>query len=185
MGRPRDRAPEGYLTVREAADLLGITQPAVRQRIKRGTLPTRPGDAAHHYIPREAIEQEIQLAMAETTDEVAVRSNRNTELVLEALAELNAAVCAQREEVTAGLDKITERFEKLQTNQEEIKAGLGQALQIMREQAEREQVYQDRMMALFERVTKMLDREAERQDQRERCGRPKRRSLWRRLFGGG
>ena len=59
-GRRREEAPEGYATVREAAELLGVTRQAIRQRIDRGTLPTMTqategGGEQRYYVPWEAL----------------------------------------------------------------------------------------------------------------------------------
>ncbi len=54
--------------VREAAEILGVTEQAVRQRIGRDTLPTMPdavtegGDEPRYYIPREAVEKAVEEA---------------------------------------------------------------------------------------------------------------------------
>lgn len=50
---------QGYLTVREAAEQLGISEKTVRRRIKNGSLPAelKQGDYGQQYfIPADAIE---------------------------------------------------------------------------------------------------------------------------------
>lgn len=65
-GRPKDQAPEGHVTVREAAERLGVTQAAIRQRVKRGTLRTlitttsTRGKELRYYIPIEALEEALK-----------------------------------------------------------------------------------------------------------------------------
>ena len=58
--RPQTRAPEGYVTIREASEILGITDQAVRNRIERGTLPTKevPSQSSVRriYLPRNVVE---------------------------------------------------------------------------------------------------------------------------------
>src|SRR5215218_983221 len=62
MGRPRETAPIGYVTVSEAAALLGVTVQAIYNRIKAGTIPyekslKRNGQSCY-YLSQEWIEQE-------------------------------------------------------------------------------------------------------------------------------
>jgi hypothetical protein len=62
MGRPRDQAPKGRVTVREAAQILGVSESAVGGRIERGTLsakevPLQSGER-RYYLPRDVIEEE-------------------------------------------------------------------------------------------------------------------------------
>jgi hypothetical protein len=40
-GRPKLQAPKGRVTVREAAQILGVSESAVGGRIERGTLPAK------------------------------------------------------------------------------------------------------------------------------------------------
>jgi hypothetical protein len=72
-------------------------------------------------------------------------------------------------------EHISRRLDNVLANQEALREGLEVAVRIMREAADREKVYQDKVIS-------MIDREAERQAEREREGLPERRSLWRRFF---
>lgn len=60
-GRPKEQAPKGRVTVREAAQILGVSESAVRGRIERGTLPAKEvplqSGRRRHYVPREVIEE--------------------------------------------------------------------------------------------------------------------------------
>jgi hypothetical protein len=63
-GRPKDQAPPGHLTVREAAQMLEITASAVRQRIENGSLaahtkPTRRKEP-RYYIPKKNVVEAIE-----------------------------------------------------------------------------------------------------------------------------
>lgn len=182
---PHDKAPDGFLTVREAAEALGTSQAAIRQRIKRGTLPTREGDVTpgletRHYIPREAVERQLEVATKHDTDDVSLNVNAAIERVLARFEEAIVEAREQREAIERAIRDqdihLSGRLYRLQTNQEEINRQVSEAIEVLREQADRERVYQERMI-------QMLDREAERQEERERKGLPERRSLWRRWFG--
>jgi hypothetical protein len=58
-GRPKDQAPRGHHTVGEAAQILGITPAAVRQRIENGSLTARTKttkrNEPRYYIPKENV----------------------------------------------------------------------------------------------------------------------------------
>lgn len=63
-GRPRNRAPDGFATVREAAKILGVSEQAIRARLDRGTLTQRvdpmPNGEVRRYVPREAIDDALR-----------------------------------------------------------------------------------------------------------------------------
>ncbi|HJQ29278.1 MAG TPA: helix-turn-helix domain-containing protein [Rubrobacter sp.] len=64
MGRISEQAPKGHITVREASEILGVSDQAIRNRIERGTLVTKevplPGGGRRHYLPRSVIEAEAE-----------------------------------------------------------------------------------------------------------------------------
>jgi predicted transcriptional regulator len=84
-GRPKDQAPPGHLTVREAARMLEITPSAVRQRIANGSLAVRPTTTKRkerrYYIPRAAVVEALEkdreahrkAAQGGSVDELAAR----------------------------------------------------------------------------------------------------------------
>ena len=63
-GRPREKAPAGYFTIREVADLLGVRHQAIRNRMETGTVPfeksLKPNGRPSYYIKKEVIEQEMK-----------------------------------------------------------------------------------------------------------------------------
>ena len=89
-GRPKDRAPEGFLTVREAAELLGISGTAVRNRLERGTLPKNEivleSGETRVYVPEDAVRRlAVQVpapATSEHTDEIMLHEDALTKRVL-------------------------------------------------------------------------------------------------------
>jgi hypothetical protein len=96
-GRPKDKAPKGYVTIRKAAEILRVTPQAIRSRKERGTLPFKeslqPNGETRYYIQREAVEQ--------------ARERRNK--------------ASQRSpEDRAVLDQIHERLDELQQTMGEI-----------------------------------------------------------------
>jgi predicted transcriptional regulator len=173
-GRRPDHAPEGFYTVSEAARLLGITPAAVRGRIDRGTLPTKEGEhlteglETRHYIPKSVVDKEVA--------EKNLPANRGqiderTSAVVSKLDTMTTAAKRERAAILAAIETQDEhtagRLDRVLANQEAMREGLEAAIEVMRQAAYREKVYQDKVIS-------MIDREAERQE---------RRSLWRRLFG--
>jgi excisionase family DNA binding protein len=78
-GRPIDHAPQGRVTVREAAQILGVSESAVRGRIERGTLPAKEvplsSGERRYYLPRSMVEEEAVKLLdqeADTPDEAHI-----------------------------------------------------------------------------------------------------------------
>jgi predicted transcriptional regulator len=180
-GRRKDHAPEGFYTVSEAAELLSLTPSAIRQRIQRGTLETRADDVTdalepRHYIPKAVIDREVR--------EKNLPANRGhvddrTQAILSLLQALGDRAQTQRDAIEQAVkeqdEHISSRLDKLQANQEAMREGLTEAIKVLREAAEMEKRYQERMM-------EMLDREAERQESLRQSGQVERRSWIRRMF---
>jgi hypothetical protein len=138
-GRPKDQAPAGHVTVREAAEMYGVTEQAVRQRIKRGTLPiftattTTPGKELRHYIPREAVEEELK--------------NRELQLPTEDQRGGLEAFATRLDAFAARLDAISERQERTEGKVAELvdklarqdRIGVAQEESALRERLETEQ----------------------------------------------
>ena len=181
-GRPPDHAPEGFYTVTEASKLLGITPAAVRGRIERGTLPTKEdhhlteGLETRHYIPKEPVDKEVA---EKNLPANRAQVDERTSAVVDKLDTMTLAARAERAAILRAVENqdehISGRLDNVLANQEGLRKGLEEAIRVMREAADREKVYQDKVIS-------MIDREAERQAERE--GLPERRSIWRRLFGG-
>lgn len=128
-GRPKDQAPPGHLTVREAAQMLGITASAVRQRIENGSLTARitttkrkTRNERRYYIPKEnvvdALERDRELrlptGLAERLDAMSARVvniDRNIERIA-----LNTLANSERQEQLGVLQQ------ELSALQEQLKA---------------------------------------------------------------
>lgn len=65
-GRQPEFAPDGYMTPREVGARLGITASAVRERIRRGTMPVggkdivSQGGEGRYYVPASWVEEELK-----------------------------------------------------------------------------------------------------------------------------
>ena len=62
MGRPRDVGGPGFVTITEAAEALGVTYQAIRNRMTAGTIPYEQhveGGRPSYRIPREWLEREV------------------------------------------------------------------------------------------------------------------------------
>jgi Helix-turn-helix domain len=153
MGRPRDEAPAGHLTVREAAELLGVSDTAVRGRIKRGTLSTMPdlvtegGGEPRYYIPRHEVERALSergaVARREDTGEVMLNSERLAERLegkLEEIREQRERHHAEEMEAAGKiLGALGEHARRREADRE-----------LFREQAETEKEYQERALRAME-----------------------------------
>lgn len=100
MARPKDHAPPGYTTVREAAQILGVSEQAIRARMGRGTLPERvehlESGETRRYVLREALN--------------GVKGNGNGPATKDDAAEISLANAIHAEEIVRGLtDEMNRR----------------------------------------------------------------------------
>lgn len=175
-GRPRDSAPEGFRTVREAAGMLGISETAVYSRIRRGTLPTREGKdvsgslEVRHYIPEAAIQQALEEKNLPATKH---HTDLSAEFIMEQLQAAVELGSQERKAIHEAIqhqeENVTARLDKIQHNQERVLENLEEAITVLVNAAKLEKEWQVRTM-------EMMEREAERQEKRSR-------GFWRRLFG--
>jgi hypothetical protein len=163
VGRPRDQAPEGYLTIREAAEILEITDQAIRNRIKRGTLPSREvvhgENETRRYIPKESIQRALQektlpATRSDTDEMVHLMESLAQRMLAQIVGEvvenrdtLRDAILSQEKKVTGAIDnqrrQVTERLDLLVED-------MHRAIEIMQQAAQREKELQERMLKLFE-----------------------------------
>src|SRR5215217_8569170 len=104
-GRPPERSGGEYLTPREAAGILGVTEATVRNMIRRGELDgrqwhTNPGEPRY-----QATTESVERKAVESKRPPVVRDiDRRTEQVLETLSEnfkwIGAEVAQNREMIT-------------------------------------------------------------------------------------
>lgn len=117
---------QGYLTIKEAAERLGVSDRTVRRRIKDGSLPAKlkMGQYGQQYfIPVNAIDTAQTI-----TDVVEVKRVHDAQAlslaIVQALEEQNKAftdeleamkkeVAASRQEITALREELKQRDEKL------------------------------------------------------------------------
>jgi excisionase family DNA binding protein len=107
---------QGYLTVREAAEQLGISEKTVRRRIKNGSLPAelKQGDYGQQYfIPADAIETAQAI-----TDVVEVKRVYDVQAlsmaVVQALDERNKTLESELATIREELAATREALQKLQ-----------------------------------------------------------------------
>src|SRR5215213_11763221 len=67
------------VTMREAADLLGVSKEAIRKRVVRGTLPSEMGEDGRRYVYVEA-GRDLAAAEAPTHDHVVLMAEMVGEL---------------------------------------------------------------------------------------------------------
>jgi DNA-binding transcriptional MerR regulator len=208
-GRPKESAPEGYVTIPEAAEKLGITTSAVRGRIERGTLkaeePIVEGHGVRQYIPERELEKALRLKKQRddgVTQEDLVELDRTQAIhvrdVLDALGGWAETIRAEVERQHTQLVPLSEeglenqrrllgQIEAVLNNQEEIFRFVREATAKMQEAARREEEFQRQNIELNERIAATFERMAAEADkmreEREAMGEREQRSIWRRLFG--
>lgn len=107
---------QGYLTVREAAEQLGISEKTVRRRIKNGSLPAelKQGDYGQQYFIRA---DAIETAQA-ITDVVEVKRVHDVQAlsmaVVQALDERNKTLESELATIREELAATREALQKLQ-----------------------------------------------------------------------
>jgi DNA-binding XRE family transcriptional regulator len=124
-GRPRDKAPPGYVTVRQAADYFGVSEQAIRNRIRDGALPAKEARREgtrerRYYVPESAL-------VDGTTAEEAPMSAREATLAAkdETIAELRQRVTSLEHHLetlenllAAALDRSVEQPAPLDENED-------------------------------------------------------------------
>jgi len=204
-GRPPERSGGEYLTPREAAGILGVTEATVRNMIRRGELDgrqwhTNPGEPRY-----QATTESVERKAVESKRPPVVRDiDRRTEQVLETLSEnfkwIGAEVAQNREMITGAVvgqeKELKKRLDTLNEGLDKALVGMDEMRQLAAEQAEREHEYQRESLDIqrenakaqretAEGLARALDlvghvewkeREAEHQDEH--------RSFWRRLIEG-
>lgn len=142
-------ASQGYAGTPEAARLLGVTQQTIRNRIRAGTLIGKvvqyPDGERRYYVERQSLDLELsrrgQVAryenVAEYSQTLADHFTRQARMLLDILE-------AQGEE-------DSRRMQDMEENLKDIVAKLNEAVDILRESAEREKRFQEDVLDLLGR----------------------------------
>jgi DNA-binding transcriptional MerR regulator len=148
------RAPQGYVGTPEAARLLGVTQQTIRNRIRAGTLKGKevryPEGERRYYVEHPALDLELsrrgQVAryenIAEYSQTLADHFTRQAKLLRDTMEAQNA--------------EYSRRLEDMEHNQREIAARLNEAVDILRESADREKRFQEDVLDLLARRLNLL-----------------------------
>lgn len=209
-GRPREEAPEGYVTMREASELLGIPYTTLRYRVLKRRIEaheeTTPGGEPRYYIHENVIRREL-----ERTTEVATTADlEEVEISLEGEVETNRQVIehAVNQLVTAitGISQTLEaqsehfeplvkeilsrlnRLERIEHANAEVRSNSADLLELQKEliRLQRDKAESDR--AHQQMIAEQMRREEEhRQRVEERlaameASQPQSRAWWRRWF---
>lgn len=176
MARPQDIAPKGYVTVREAAQVLGISEQAIRARMDRKTLPenvvVQNNGESRRYIPREALDEalrrthelatrddtaELTLADAmlvkDATEELINEIRRHEAALNRGMKEAGNALAA---ELVANLDAIANRLERNSAERREIIDLVRQMAEYDKRRQERSREYRFIAYALLVGVAVMV-----------------------------
>ena len=148
------KAPQGYVGTPEAARLLGVTQQTIRNRIRAGTLQGKevqyPDGERRYYVEQPSLDLEIsrrgQVAryenVAEYSQTLADHFTRQATMLRDAINSRNA--------------EYSRRLEDMANNQKEMSAKLNEAVDILRESADREKRFQKDLLDLFARYTQQV-----------------------------
>jgi hypothetical protein len=143
------KAPQGYVGTPEAARLLDVTQQTIRNRIRAGTLKGKeaqyPDGERRYYVERPSLDLELsrrgQVAryenIADYSQTLADHFTRQTEMLRDVMESQNA--------------EYSRRLEEMEHNQRDIAATLNEAVDILRETAEREKRFQQDVLDLLVR----------------------------------
>jgi len=145
------KAPQGYVGTPEAARLLGVTQQTIRNRIRAGTLEGQevqyPDGERRYYVERPSLDLELsrrgQVAryenIADYSQTLADHFSRQTEMLKETMISQSAV--------------YSRRLEDMEQNQKVIAAKLNEAVDVLRQSAEREKRFQEDVLDLLARFT--------------------------------
>jgi DNA-binding transcriptional MerR regulator len=148
------KAPQGYVGTPEAARLLSVTQQTIRNRIRAETLQGKevqyPDGDHRYYVERTSLDLELsrrgQVAryenIADYSQTLADHFTRQAEMLRDAMQVQNA--------------EYSQRLEDIENNQKEIAAKLNEAVDILRESADREKRFQEDILDLFARFTQQV-----------------------------
>jgi predicted transcriptional regulator len=148
------KAPQGYVGTPEAARLLGVTQQTIRNRIRaeilKGKEAQYPDGERRYYVERPSLDLELsrrgQVAryekIAEYSQTLADHFTRQTEMLRDAMMSHNA--------------EYSRRLEDMEHNQKVIAARLNEAVDILRQSAEREKRFQEDVLDLLARYTQQV-----------------------------
>jgi len=141
------KAPQGYVGTPEAARLLGVTQQTIRNRIRAETLKGKevqyPDGERRYYVERSSLDLELsrrgQVAryenVADFSQTLADHSARQAKMLRDAMEAQNG--------------EFLRRLEDMEHNQKDIAAKLNEAVDILRESAEREKRFQEGVLDLL------------------------------------
>lgn len=111
-GRPREGAPEGYVTIRQASELLGVPYTTIRYRILKRRIEaheeTTPGGEPRYYIHQDVIRREL-----ERSGEVATTADlEEVEISLDAEVETNRQIIEHAvNQIVTAITEISETLE--------------------------------------------------------------------------
>ncbi len=125
QGRPREQAPLGYITVSDAAEILGVSSETIRNRVRNKTLDGKAGNLPsgerRYYVRKSAVEKRLMWNGAQRLP----------------WGDQGPGV----EELASFLDAIAERQQNIEKRQESIEDAVREVLASLQQQeqaAERE-----------------------------------------------
>ena len=145
------RAPQGYAGTPEAARLLGVTQQTIRNRIRADTLAGKevryPDGERRYYVERSSLDLELsRRGQVARYENIADYSQTLADHFTRQAEKLRNAMEAQGAE-------YSRRLEGMEQNQKDIAAKLNEAVDVLRESAQREKRFHEDVLDLLARYT--------------------------------
>ena len=148
------KAPQGYVGTPEAARLLGVTQQTIRNRIRAETLKGKevryPDGERRYYVERPSLDLELsRRGQVARYENVADYSQTLADHFTRQASMLRDAMEAQNSE-------YARRLEDVELHQKDVAAKLNEVVDILRKSAEREQRFQEDVLALLARFAQKV-----------------------------
>jgi hypothetical protein len=177
-------APTRRVTLREAADILGISKEAVRKRVIRGTLRSETGEDGRRYVYLDTGGDEPPTGELGAPQALIFEMRGRIEDLREQLQAERAAHAEARRLLAAALERIPPQIEPPTEPSEAPSEATEQQGRVGAREEPLREAPQSSWESLGEGPERAEPRSSTAADAQEPQEPAERRSLWQRLFGG-
>ena len=153
-GRPQEEAPEGFVTVREAAEILGRSPQMVRNYYRSGRLEGQEflneKQEQRYHISIESLQEFAREAGVATSGDVRESAQEVERLSRDLASRIIEEIVSNRETVSGRLDDLIE-------NQRALAKEMNEANRDAREAAQTEKRYQEDVIRRMDRFASMVE----------------------------